>query len=271
MKKITCILLAFCCWVGLSGFSSISTNVLTTSGETQEIISIDFDREALILHQIDVVEFNLTIDEQRQLLANALVDGLTAKIASKNLGQEIQNHILSKVHYEIISGDLNLQVKLTYDGSDIHNIFCDIESNATQTTREKSFLTTNVITTSPLKLSKVISGAGEKYTMDFVTSYLKSNLGVLYGMSAVNDIFEVEKTYNYVASKHRLHSNAEVVTFNGQHYFHEYAITNPEEQTITTWYTIANKDVWYYGALILTIAFGATYFLVTKLKKGKDS
>lgn len=140
----------------------------------------------------------------------------------------------------------------------------------------------NFLTTSEISSGETIYSQNTEYAevMTLAQYINKVSVETLKKEGSLSDeqIDEVvPKTflYRYGTSHKRLHSDADVVRFVNDTYYHEWTVDlENSDRKITTWFTYANQNEWYGLALGLTlvlVAGLAIYSYVSdKIKKKRD-
>ena len=268
MKKLITLLLAFCLWVPLAGFSSVTSGtVMYASGQVKEVVSItisqaDADAAGKTLAQM--------VDAVQSVMPMVKLDVQEAFKNKLNNDPEVnkagfQNAITIDATLQQDAGAAQVGLVITYKTRAHWQYFCNTEEIKTIT--KSNLFVTNAITTSPLRFAIFDDNGTPKTTLEYVYNNLTTRLEDYLG--DIQNVLSAEYAYTYALKANRLHSDADLVEFENAsgltYYTWKFAFTdNPQ---ITFWQTRANVISWYVLALAITGVLGIVLWQVAKNKK----
>lgn len=140
--------------------------------------------------------------------------------------------------------------------------------------KDNSIVKHNFLTTQKINSGESVFGQNTEYAETLTLAQYINKVSVetltAEGSLTSEQIEQVvPKTfiYRYGTDKRRMHSNADVVRFVNDIYYHEWNIDlNNSDREIATWYTYANQNVWYGLALGLTLLLVAGLILYHHFK-----
>ena len=268
MKKLITLLLAFCLWVPLAGFSSVTSGtVMYTNGQVKEVVSIT-------ISSLDAQAVGKTLEQLTDAVQSVMpmvkLDVQTAFQNKVNNDPDIdktefQNAITIDATLNQDEGAAQVGLVITYNTRAHFQYFCNTEE--IETTTKSNLFITNYITTSPLRFAIFDDDGTPKNTLQFVYDNLTTRLEGYVG--DIENIMSAEYTYTYALKANRVHSDADLVEYDSAsgltYYTWEFAFTDTPQ--ITFWQTRANVISWYVLALAITGGLGLVLWLVAKNKK----
>ena len=268
MKKLITLLLVFCLWVPLAGFTSVSSGaIMYTNGQVKEVISIT-------ISSLDAAAVGKTLEQLTDAVQSVMpmvkLDVQTAFQNKVNNDPDIdkitfQNAITIDATLQQDEGAAQVGLVITYKTRAHWQYFCNTEAIETQT--KSNLFITNTITTSPLRLAIFDDNGSQKNTLQFVYDNLTMRLENYVG--DIENIMSTKYVFTYALKANRLHSDADLVehdTASGLTYYTwQFAFTDTPQ--ITFWQTRANVISWYVLALVITGGLGLVLWFVAKNKK----
>ena len=267
MKKITCsLLLVFCCWVALSGFSYVEGGaILYQSGRVNEVVAIGVSSEDAQTLGTDLNTLNSDV-AQAFALTKIHVESLYSLHirTDASITPEQKTAYLESISVSVDSDRLIV----SFANYETWSYMCqNVKDNITEET-EKNLFTTVYKQKSIMKLSGVKNGETTVNLYEIVYSKVTSLLTSKY--PGFNQIASTDLSYTYVTTKARLHSDANTISKSLQDgmIYHTWNFEDFSDLSeISFWQVTANTYVWYILALLLTAGFAVVLVVVSKHKK----
>ncbi len=275
-NKFKILALVFMSILFLSGCAKVNYTILNGDSSITQVFSVKLDSTSLALKGISILDAKSIINSKLYdfniTYTQTFVDNINALVAARTYSSDDATKILEAVDvtlpiwnnhdviYQIVFNSAILSDSVvSYEN--IYYLFYYGKLNPDFSGEENEIVTSGLTKTASQTEKTIFdSSVANLYKQAVISAFSEAG-------EEVTDS-DIEYSFTYGTTFHRLHSNADVVEKSGDYYLHSWTLDSSNSE-ITLYRTYANQNIWYLIAIGVGALSVITFIIISKCKNRK--